>query len=96
MHIEINDHTTLRHIQKVFADFYPHLQIEFHNKPHKRYEASSEFDFIFPANVLTIILPAKIDNQKIDTTRLAWFISNNLIFLRKVADQVENIVSGMT
>jgi len=48
MHIEINDHTTLRHIQKVFADFYPYLQIEFYNKPHKRYEASSEFDFIFP------------------------------------------------
>jgi len=48
MHIEINDNTTFRDIQKAFSDFYPYLQIEFYKKHHKKYEASSEKDMIYP------------------------------------------------
>lgn len=46
MHIDINDNTTLREIQKVFNDFYPYLQIRFYRKAHKRYEVSQEEDAI--------------------------------------------------
>ncbi len=42
MHLEINDKTSLREIQKVFSDFYPYLKIEFYSKRHKKYEASDE------------------------------------------------------
>lgn len=52
MHIEINDNTTLRHIQDVFSDFYPYLQIGFYKKAHKKYEASSEMDLISPEKTI--------------------------------------------
>ncbi|HEX6848538.1 MAG TPA: hypothetical protein VF144_16250 [Chitinophagaceae bacterium] len=46
MHIEINDHTSLREIQLVFSSFYPYLQIEFYCKRHPRFESSDEMDEI--------------------------------------------------
>jgi hypothetical protein len=46
MHIEMNDNTSLKDIQKVFSDFYPFLRIEFYRKSHKKYEASEEKDLI--------------------------------------------------
>jgi glycerol-3-phosphate O-acyltransferase len=52
MHIEINDNTTLRHIQDTFSNFYPYLQIEFYKKPHKIYEASKEKDLLYPGNTV--------------------------------------------
>jgi len=48
MHIEINDNTSLREIQKVFSDFYPYLKIDFFRKSHKKFEASAEKDWIEP------------------------------------------------
>ena len=52
MHIEINDKTTLRHIQEIFSDFYPYLQIEFYNKTHKKYETSDEANLIYPGKTI--------------------------------------------
>ena len=52
MHIEINDNTTLRHLQDVFSDYYPYLQIEFYRKTHKKYEASAEDDLLFPGKTI--------------------------------------------
>lgn len=46
MYIEINDNTTIREIQRTFANFYPYLQMEFFNKPHRRYEASALKDMV--------------------------------------------------
>ncbi len=46
MHMEINDNTTLRQIRKKFSDYYPYLQIEFFNTPHKKHEMSEEDDMI--------------------------------------------------
>ena len=51
MHIEINDKTSLREIQKVFSDYYPYLKIEFYSKYHKKYEESKEINLIEP-NIL--------------------------------------------
>jgi len=48
MHIEINDNTSFRQIQKVFSDFYPYLKMEFYRKRHKKYESSEETDWIDP------------------------------------------------
>jgi hypothetical protein len=55
MHIEINDNTTLRHIQDVFSDFYPYLKLEFYRKPHEKYEASKEKDSIYPGKTIAEI-----------------------------------------
>jgi glycerol-3-phosphate O-acyltransferase len=55
MHIEINDNTTLRHIQDVFSDFYPYLQLEFYKQTHKKYEASKEKDIIYPGKTIAEI-----------------------------------------
>jgi glycerol-3-phosphate O-acyltransferase len=52
MHIEINDNTTIRSIQETFSDFYPYLQLEFYNRPHDKYEASSEDNLIFPGKTI--------------------------------------------
>jgi len=52
MHIEINDKITLRHIQEIFSDFYPYLQIEFYNKTHKKYETSDEANLIYPGKTI--------------------------------------------
>jgi hypothetical protein len=51
MHLVINDKTTLREIQNVFATFYPYLKIEFYSKRHERYESSDESREIEP-NIL--------------------------------------------
>ena len=48
MHIEITDNTTVRHIQDIFSDFYPYLQIDFYKKSHKKFEGSSDKDLIYP------------------------------------------------
>ncbi|QEC66254.1 hypothetical protein FRZ67_02630 [Panacibacter ginsenosidivorans] len=52
MHIEINDNTTLRHIQEIFSDYYPYLQMEFYKSPHKKYEASAERELIYPGKTI--------------------------------------------
>lgn len=52
MHIEINDKSTIRDIQKTFSDFYPYLQIKFYRKPHKKYEASAESDLIYTGKTI--------------------------------------------
>lgn len=49
MHIEINDTTTIRHIQDKFSDYYPYLQLGFYRKAHKKYEISESADLIDPA-----------------------------------------------
>src|SRR5665647_217063 len=46
MHIEINDKTLLKEIQKVFSDYYPYLKIEFYHTRHKKYEGSMQADLI--------------------------------------------------
>jgi hypothetical protein len=46
MHIEINDTTQLKSIQETFSDYYPYLQLRFYRRPHKKYEASGEKDWI--------------------------------------------------
>ena len=48
MYMEINDQTTLHHIRKHFSDYYPYLQMEFYNKPHKKYEKSDPSDLVYP------------------------------------------------
>jgi glycerol-3-phosphate O-acyltransferase len=55
MHIEINNNATLRHIQDVFVDYYPYLQLEFYKQPHKKYEASKEKDIIYPGKTIAEI-----------------------------------------
>jgi hypothetical protein len=55
MHIEINDNTTLRHIQDVFSDFYPYLKLEFYGKSHEKYEASKEKDSTYPGKTIAEI-----------------------------------------
>lgn len=52
MHIDINDNTTLRHIQEIFSDYYPYLQMEFYKSPHKKYEASAERELIYPGKTI--------------------------------------------
>lgn len=52
MYIEINDDTTIRHIQEKISDYYPYLQIEFHRRPHKKYKASGANDLIFPGDTI--------------------------------------------
>ena len=42
MHIEINDNTRLRDIQKVFSNYYPFLNLKFYHGVHKPYEKSDE------------------------------------------------------
>ncbi|MDP1763545.1 MAG: hypothetical protein Q8L07_06605 [Sediminibacterium sp.] len=46
MHMEINDYTTLRQIRKKFSEYYPYLQIEFYNTPHRKQEVSERDDMI--------------------------------------------------
>jgi glycerol-3-phosphate O-acyltransferase len=55
MHIEINNNATLRHIQDVFVDYYPYLQLEFYKQPHKKYEAAKEKDIIYPGKTIAEI-----------------------------------------
>lgn len=40
MHIEINDNTTIKEIQKTFSDYYPYLNLNFYHDHHKKYEPS--------------------------------------------------------
>jgi uncharacterized iron-regulated protein len=42
MHIEINDNTRLREIQKVFSNYYPFLSLTFYHGMHKPYEKSED------------------------------------------------------
>lgn len=49
MYFDINDNTTLRHIQDKFSDYYPYLQLKFYNKPHKKYEASEAANLVSPS-----------------------------------------------
>jgi hypothetical protein len=40
MHIDINDKTVLKDIQKTFSDYYPFLLMKFYKNPHNKYEES--------------------------------------------------------
>ena len=40
MHIDINDKTVLKEIQKTFSNYYPFLLMKFYRKPHNKYEDS--------------------------------------------------------
>ncbi len=53
MHIDINDNTRLKTIQKVFSDYYPNLSLEFFLEHHDRYEESAEKDRIHPNKKLS-------------------------------------------
>jgi len=44
MHIDINDKTVLKDIQKTFSDYYPFLLMKFYKKPHNKYEESRKVD----------------------------------------------------
>ena len=44
MHIDINDKTVLKEIQKAFSDYYPFLLMKFYKKTHNKYEASRKED----------------------------------------------------
>ncbi len=44
MHIDINDKTVLKEIQKTFSDYYPFLLMKFYKKPHNKYEESKKVD----------------------------------------------------
>jgi len=44
MHIDINDKTVLKDIQKTFSDYYPFLLMKFYKKPHNKYEESKKVD----------------------------------------------------
>ena len=44
MHIDINDKTVLKEIQKTFSDYYPFLLMKFYKKPHNKYEESKQVD----------------------------------------------------
>ncbi len=52
MHIDINDRTSFREIQKAFSDFYPYLQLEFYTRPHKKYETSLDIDLVLPGKTV--------------------------------------------
>lgn len=52
MYIEINDTTSLRHIQERFSDYYPYLEIRFYSKSHKKYEASEDKNQISPEKTI--------------------------------------------
>ena len=55
MHIEINDNTSLREIQKVFSNFYPYLQVAFFKKTHKKNKASADQYLIDPGKKISDI-----------------------------------------
>lgn len=48
MHIDINDNTRLKDIQKTFSDYYPFLSLNFYHDHHGRYEGSSKENLIDP------------------------------------------------
>jgi hypothetical protein len=52
MHIEINDHTTIRSIQKIFSNFYPYLKIIFLKKPKAKNNFSDESNLIFEGKTI--------------------------------------------
>ena len=52
MHIEINDYTTIRSIQKIFSNYYPYLKIIFLKKPKDRYNISNESNIIFEGKTI--------------------------------------------
>lgn len=47
MHIEINDHTSIRSIQKTFSNFYPYLKIIFIKNPDLKKNLMDESNLIF-------------------------------------------------
>lgn len=55
MHIDINDNTKLKDIQKVFSDFYPYITLCFYHDHHGKYEGSSEGNLIDPDNKISDI-----------------------------------------
>ena len=52
MHIEINDHTTIRSIQKIFSNFYPYLKIIFLKKPTSENNILDESNLIFEGKTI--------------------------------------------
>ena len=60
MNISVNDTVTLRNIQRTFTNFYPYLKLAFYRAPHKKYEASSEDQMLFPDTTLSSILKTHV------------------------------------
>ena len=52
MHIEINDYTTIRSIQKTFSNFYPYLKIIFLKKPTSENNILDESNLIFEGKTI--------------------------------------------
>ncbi len=52
MHIEINDHTTIRSIQKTFSNFYPYLKIVFIKNPDLKKNLTDESNIIFEGKTI--------------------------------------------
>ena len=44
MHIDINDKTVLKDIQKTFSDYYPFLLMKFYKKQHNKFEDSRKVE----------------------------------------------------
>lgn len=44
MHININDKTVLKDIQKIFFNYYPFLLLKFYKTPHNKFEDSKYLD----------------------------------------------------
>lgn len=44
MHIDINNKTVLKEIQKTFSNYYPFLLMKFYKKPHNKYEESRKVE----------------------------------------------------
>ena len=53
MHIEINDYTTIRSIQKTFSNFYPYLKIIFLKKPKSENNILDESNIIFEGKTIS-------------------------------------------
>lgn len=53
MHIEINDYTTIRSIQKTFSNFYPYLKIIFLKRPKSENNILDESNIIFEGKTIS-------------------------------------------
>lgn len=71
MKLAIDEHTTIKEVQKEFTEVYPFLKIEFYKKPHEEKELSDKKYRLAPDKVLSkegnAFKSAKIDIDKSKT-----------------------------